>query len=147
MAAGFVNIGSKWVNLYKIESAESNSDGTHRLVAEGHVVDERNVNFLETVADVVPENRALECLTFCEGDDDHPEDEISIEPILAWAWTVQGKLLPIVPSAPEGIKHGEQYALRYRGEERVFGSAIGGYANAEEWLAAVLRRKPKLKVA
>jgi hypothetical protein len=147
MAAGFVYVGGKWVNLDKIESAETNRDGTHRLMVAGEVVDERNANFLETIAAVVPENRALECLTYCEGDDEHPEDEISIEPVLAWAWTVQGQLIPITPSAPEGVKHGEEYGLRHRGEERVFGSAIGGYANAEAWLAAVLRRKPKLKAA
>lgn len=75
-----------------------------------------------------------------KGDDEHPADEVLIEPVLAWGLTLLGTLIPITPSAMDGVTE-LHYGLRKVGSARVYSSSnIGGWASMDEWAAGTLGR-------
>lgn len=147
MSATFIYTPSGWANLAKVDLAAFKKDPKetgHQLMSNGQVIDPNNLNFGNTVVSVVACQGEFEYLTFIEGDDEHPDDEILVEPVLAWGLTALGSLVPMTPTAMDG-ETDKHYALRKAGSPRVYSDQnTGGWPDAVAWLASVLGRPPKL---
>lgn len=134
MSAIFIYTPRGYYNLSHIKVAAFNKDGTHRLCdLEGMEIDGSSRSFGEQIVSVLPCSEPLELLSFMPGDDDHPEDEILIEPVVAWGLTALGHLRPITPAALEGVTE-SGYGLRKVGQDRVYTmDNVGGWKNADDW--------------
>lgn len=144
MSSTFVYTPKGYFNLQTVDRAVFKKDGSYELISKDVVVDDDHRHFDNLITAVVPCSTEMECLILCEGDHEHPEDEVAVEPVLAWGLTVSGSLVPMTPSSMEGITD-EPYALRKVGHPRVFThDSIGGWANEKEWLASSSASKKRI---
>lgn len=147
MSSTFIYTRRGYVNLSKIDRADFNKDGTHTLMVGDEVIDERHHDFGNYIVSLASCAEAVECLTICGSDDEHPEEEILVEPVLAWGLTTIGAVVPITPSSMEG-EPDKQYALRKVGSARVYtNNNIGGWSDEKEWLTYTMSYKRKTPAA
>lgn len=86
---------------------------------------------MSKVCMVVPNTEGWEYVATTSPDEKGDLHLVS-EPILAWGLTASGTLVPMTPTAPDGILNG-RYVLRIRGQPTVYDGFIQ-YGNAELWL-------------
>ena len=140
MSDTFIYTPKGYVNLRTVERVNFKSDASHTIIVDGEVVDNNHKDFGDHVVSVVPCVTEMEYLTIMEGSDEHPSDEILVEPVLAWGLTVLGTLIPMTPSSMEGVTE-LHYGLRKTGSPRVYtASNIGGWPSDEDWATDTLRR-------
>lgn len=131
----FIHTPRGLVNLNRIEMAEAKKNGRHSIIVDGVEIDDNHPTFSDTIVSVIPVQGEWECLSPCEGEEGRA-DTVSVDPVIGWGLNCRGTLRPITATEMDGVEG--NYALRRRGETRVYGyGLLGGYASPEEWLASL----------
>ena len=128
--ATFIYTPKGYLNLSKVAEARFRNDERFLIVVDGAVMDDNHVGFPRTITSIIPTQGEWECLY--PFDEEDKSKSILSEPVLAWGLTVLGEIVPITPSARDGVF--ESFGLRKAGDTRIYERSVGGYDDITEWL-------------
>ena len=123
----FVNTENGYVNLAYVEEIERSGDGGARLRLSNGEWRKLHESPENIVIDLLPTSQAAECVFV-----GHAPSEDMAEPIIAWAITMDGRMLPQIASAEWIGETAENGAIRFVGASDVITPGMT-YQDVEHW--------------
>jgi hypothetical protein len=126
----FIHTEHGYRRLSDVKMDKIDNDGNHVLRDdENNKISEHGEVLLQRIISIIPPSGEWEQVYTCKEEDG--ATKVYSEPVIAWGLTTVGSIVPVTPTAPEGVPNGA--AVRKVGRPEIYvGSTT--HTNEEDWL-------------